>query len=78
VDPGDRVQTSAKGIVTAAEATLAGSVTGMTPTSVFCENLTSGTKMQVPTSATTWDCEAIGLVFAPGDTVSTGATGTAD
>jgi hypothetical protein len=78
VSPGDKVQTSARGIVTAAEATVVGSVTGMTPTSVSCENVTSGAKIQVPTSATTWDCETIGLVVAPGDTVSTGATGTAD
>ncbi len=77
VDPGDRVRTGGTGTADGS-APVGGSVVGMTPASVFCKNLTTGTTASASTSATSWDCEALGLVVAPGDRVQTGAVGTVD
>ena len=77
VDPGDRVRTGGVGTADGT-APVGGSVAGMTPTSVFCKNLTTGSTASASTSATSWDCEALGLVVEPGDRVQTGAVGTVD
>jgi hypothetical protein len=69
------VQTTAKGIATG---TVGGSVTRMTPSRVFCQNLTTHQIVNARTSGTSWDCGAMGLVVMPGDSVMTGALGTAD
>jgi hypothetical protein len=50
----------------------------MTPTSIFCQNITTGVKLHVSSSATSWDCEAMGLVVKLADVVVTGAGGTAN
>jgi hypothetical protein len=78
VQPGDTVQTKLQGFVDATDAHVGGSVSGMTPTSVTCENNSTGQKVSASTSATSWDCESLGLVVQPGETVTTGATGTID
>lgn len=77
VQVGDTVQTSVKGVVVEGSGHVAGSVTRMAPAAVSCQNITTGAKLQVTTGATSWDCEAMGLVVSPGDIVVTGATGTA-
>jgi hypothetical protein len=77
VSSGNQVETSALGIATGA-GSIRGSVTQMTPSSVFCQNLTSGLKVEIGTSARSWDCQALGLVVTAGDSIQTGASGTAD
>jgi hypothetical protein len=77
VQPGDSARTDALGVADGS-APFGGSVTGMTPASVTCQNLASGAEVRAATSARTWDCEAMGLAVAPGDRVKTGAQGTID
>jgi len=77
VSPGDEVQTSAAGVVPAVSF-LRGAVTGITPKSVFCENVTTGQKVEARTTSPTWDCKVLGLVVTGGDKVVTGASGTID
>jgi hypothetical protein len=78
VTPGDSVQTVATGTVDGTDAHVGGAVTGIATTKVTCENVTTRQRVQSSTNATSWDCEAMGLEVAPGDTVSTGVQGTAD
>lgn len=76
---GQTVRTSARAIVPASRLEpVGGAVTGMTPTAVFCQNLTSGQELTISTNAKSWDCEALGLVVDTGNTVLTGASGTVD
>jgi hypothetical protein len=77
VSAGDLVETTARGIVSGS-GSVGGSVTRMTPSSVFCRNVTTGARVQAGTAAASWDCQAMGLVVTAGDTIVTGATGTAD
>jgi hypothetical protein len=72
------VQSNLLGTVDATDAHVGGSVTGMTPSSVSCENISTGQKVSASTSATSWDCESLGLVVETGDRVQTGASGTVD
>ena len=55
---------------------IGGSVTGLSVNGVVCWNQTTGQQILAPTSDTSWDCDALGLVASPGDTVITGARGT--
>jgi hypothetical protein len=75
VETGDRVQTNARGTATGG-GSIGGSVTRMNTSSVFCQNITAGTKVEVASQVASWDCGAMGFVVSPGDTVVTGAAGT--
>lgn len=57
---------------------LAGSVTGMTPTSVTCRNLTTGQRVLIRGGGSAWSCEEAGLVVEPGDSVKMIVSGDAD
>ena len=52
-----------------------GSVSGMEPANVLCWNLTTGQSISFQTDATSWNCEAEGLIVSPNDRVFTGAEG---
>jgi hypothetical protein len=36
---------------------------------VICQNVTTSQTVQFDTSATSWDCEAAGLLASPGDRI---------
>lgn len=56
-----------------------GTVQGMTIEAVKCRNRTTGQTVQVVLGgATSWDCEAIGLLVEAGDVVQKGVVGPAD
>jgi hypothetical protein len=76
VTTGDKVQTSVSGVTMSSA--VGGSVARMTPSSVTCENVTTGQRVKTRTSVTSWDCQGLGLTVSPGDTVTTGASGTAE
>ena len=45
---------------------------------VVCKNLTTGQRVVIRGVATSWDCEAAGLVVHPGNLIQQTVTGTAD
>jgi hypothetical protein len=53
----------------AAEASLGGSVTGLTPRTAVCTNLDIGQQVTLKNPGPAWDCEAAGLDVAAGDRV---------
>lgn len=57
---------------------IGGSVTGVSPTSVVCTNLTTGASVLIPNSASFWDCEVAGLMANPGDEILQSITGMAN
>lgn len=57
---------------------IGGSVTGVSPTSVVCTNLTTRVSVFIPNSASFWDCEAAGLMANPGDEILQSVTGMAN
>jgi hypothetical protein len=62
-----------------AAAAVGGSVTGMTPTTIICENKETEQRVSVPLpDDSTWNCEEAGLVFGPGDRIGQRVTGVAD
>lgn len=61
---------------TPAAAGVGGSTTGLDNRNGICRNVTTGQVVTFPLSGASWDCEAQGLVVAPGDVVATGARGT--
>jgi hypothetical protein len=78
VEPGHTVETSASGIVDTTDAHVGGSVVGITPTTISCRNLATGQRVRISTSATSWDCEALGLLVSAGNKVETGVLGRVD
>jgi hypothetical protein len=54
---------------------LGGWVTGFTPQTVVCQNVTTGHSVTLSDHATSWDCEAAGLAVTAGDHVSILARG---
>jgi hypothetical protein len=50
---------------------------GFTHFGVWCRNKTTGQEIKAGPSHGAWDCEAAGLIVAPGDEVSVGISGTA-
>ncbi len=55
-----------------------GTVRGMVPNQVLCWNLTTRKTVVIRTGgATTWDCQAAGLVVNPGDRIGTAVEGRA-
>jgi hypothetical protein len=48
---------------------LGGWVTGLTPSTVVCQNVTTGHSVTLSAPASPWDCEAAGLGVTPGDQV---------
>lgn len=68
---------------TVVQQAIGGSVTGVSPSNgrVACSNLTTRQTVKIPlNSAKSWNCEAEGLVVAPGDEIKQSVTvkGTAD
>jgi hypothetical protein len=57
---------------------LGGWVTGFTPQTVVCTNVTTGQQVTLSDHATAWDCEAAGVAVSPGDHVSILARGSVD
>ena len=55
-----------------------GSVFGLTPDRVVCRNLTTGQTISVPTGDQSWNCEDLGLIVNPNDTIITGVRGEAN
>jgi len=53
-------------------------VTGVSPTKVLCHNVTTGQRVVIRDGATSWDCEAMGLIVHTGNTIRQTVTGTAD
>jgi hypothetical protein len=53
-------------------------VTGLTPQTVVCQNVTTGQAVTLSDQATSWDCEAAGVAVSPGDHVSILARGSVD
>jgi hypothetical protein len=49
---------------------LSGWVTGLTPQTVLCQNVTTGQAVTLSDHATSWDCEAAGLGVIGGDQVA--------
>lgn len=49
---------------------LGGWVTGVTPRTVVCENVTTGQEVTLSAPESPWDCEAAGLGVTPGDHVA--------
>jgi hypothetical protein len=49
---------------------LSGWVTGLTPQTVLCKNVTTGHTVTISSQAQAWDCEAAGLAVTPGDQVA--------
>jgi hypothetical protein len=49
---------------------LSGWVTGLTPSTVSCQNVTTGQAVTMNDHATSWDCEAAGLGVSAGNQVS--------
>jgi hypothetical protein len=49
---------------------LSGWVTGLTPETVTCKDVTTGRTVTLNNPATSWDCEAAGLAVTPGDQAS--------
>jgi len=56
---------------------ISGNVHGFDHHGVTCENRTTGQSIDVPKNAWSWDCEAAGLIVAPGDRVTVRIHGTA-
>lgn len=55
-----------------------GSVSGLNPLGATCRNRTSGQTVSIPLQGgTTWDCEAAGLVVAPGNRIEQQVRGVA-
>lgn len=67
----------AVGAITSISAPVGGSVIELTPRNVLCWNITTGESVSFQTSNPSWDCEAAGLIVAPGDRVFTGVEGIA-
>jgi hypothetical protein len=57
---------------------LGGWVTGFTPSTVVCQNVTTGHSVTLNNPATFWDCDAAGVAVSPGDHVSILARGPVD
>jgi hypothetical protein len=58
---------------------VSGSVTGVSPRRVICQNITTGQRVTIPLrGAMSWDCEAAGLVVNTGDTIIQRVVGTAN
>jgi hypothetical protein len=56
-----------------------GSVTGVSPRRVICQNLTTRQRVTIPLGgAMSWDCESAGLVVHTGDTINQNVLGTAN
>ena len=55
---------------------LGGQVTGLTPQSVVCTNMTTGQGVTINTQAPAWNCRAAGLAVTPGDQASMRVQGT--
>jgi hypothetical protein len=45
-------------------------VTGLTPRTVVCQNVTTGREVTLSDPVSPWDCEAVGLGVTPGDQVA--------
>jgi hypothetical protein len=60
------------------ERPVGGSVTGVTPRRVICINVTRKQTVQIQDGATSWNCEAAGLVVNPGDKVIQSVFGRGD
>ena len=58
------------GYVEAAEPSLGASVTGMTPRTAICRNVTTGEQVTLKNPGPAWDCEAAGLDVTVGDRVA--------
>src|SRR5262249_29732227 len=54
---------------------LSGWVTGLTPETVSCKDVTTGQVVTLNDPATSWDCEAAGIAITSGDQVSMRAQG---
>jgi hypothetical protein len=60
-----------------AQGNIGGSVTGVSPRRVICQNLTTRQRVTIPLrGAMSWDCEAAGLVVNTGDTINQSVVGT--
>jgi hypothetical protein len=44
-------------------------VTGLTPATAVCQNVTTGQQVTLSAPASPWDCEAMGLAVSAGDQV---------
>lgn len=60
------------------ERPVGGSVTGVTPSRVVCINVTRKQTVQIQDGATSWNCEAAGLIVNPGDKILQTVLGQAD
>jgi hypothetical protein len=77
IQPGDRVATRVRGPVMGL-GEVGGTVTGLHPRKAGCTNLTTGRHVeQALFGDTTWNCQAMGLVAAPGERVQTSVRGRA-
>jgi YVTN family beta-propeller protein len=58
--------------------TVGGSVTGMTPASIECQNNSTGQIVSIaPDGEASWDCESAGLTVDSGDSISISVSGSA-
>jgi hypothetical protein len=57
---------------------LGGTVSGMTPTKVVCQNKTTEQRVIIRDGERAWDCEAAGLSVTPGDIIQQTVIGPAD
>jgi hypothetical protein len=71
-----------RGSVVAVVEGVGGSIAGISPTTVICENVSKRkhtvVEVVLAPGARSWDCEAAGLVVSPGDIIKQTVTGTAD
>jgi hypothetical protein len=80
VTAGDRVSLLVRGPVAKGATDVGGAVTGMTPSSGGCTNLTTGQEVafQQMVGATAASCVAAGLILQAGDYLEMGVQGTAE
>ncbi|MBI3449252.1 MAG: hypothetical protein HY049_10095 [Acidobacteria bacterium] len=77
--PTDVAPEAGHATITARPPSVSGSATGVTTRRVICQNLTTHEEVTIHLAgATTWDCEAAGLVVHPGDIIVQRVKGTAN
>jgi len=77
--PTDAAPNVGHGTILGGPVPVGGTVAGMSPIRVICRNVTTGQIVTIALSgATSWDCEAAGLIVNTGDTIVQRVRGTAN